>query len=125
LFSVLAALPELHHVAGFRVRINWTMRKAPARFRARLRTQFLVAAAFGGSDGSSARQLFHLMTSEFALVFILAAASIIGNQIVTAGQLHVDLGEGVFDTVARIDQSVVDTDRIKRQRDNYRQEYQK
>ena len=48
----------------------------------------------------------------------------IGNQIVATCQLHVDLSKPIFDAIAKIDESVVDTNGIKNYRDNQREENQ-
>jgi len=49
----------------------------------------------------------------------------IRNQVMTPRQLHINLGKGIFDPVARIHQAVVDTDHEQHQRNDYGQEYQK
>ncbi len=46
----------------------------------------------------------------------------IRNQVVTPGQLHVNLRETVFNAIAKIDQTIVDANCIKDYRDNYREE---
>ncbi len=46
----------------------------------------------------------------------------IWNQVIATCQLHVDLSERIFDAIAKIDESVIDTNCIEDYRDNYREE---
>jgi hypothetical protein len=37
----------------------------------------------------------------------------IGNQVMTPGELDVNLGERIFDAISEIDQTIVDADRVE------------
>jgi hypothetical protein len=46
-------------------------------------------------------------------------------QVVTPGELDVDLGKCVFDAISRVDEIIIDRDSVGDDRDDYREENQK
>jgi len=45
------------------------------------------------------------------------------DKVVSSGQLHVNLGEGIFDTISQIDQTIVDADSVHDYGGNQCEEY--
>jgi len=127
---------ELHHILiRFQIRISFRKGKKTSERAAKQalgRTEFLYGIGVGrirlGSLEIRHSSIAGIDDGVECFAFMLHVTfdgfDEIGNQVITTGQLHVDLSESVFYTVAKVDQTIVNANCVEHQRGNYREEYQ-
>ena len=133
-FGTRQFLLQLHHVLiRLQIRISFREGKKTSERAAKEalgRTEFLYRIGVGRVRFGSLEIRYGSITGTddgvecFAFMLHVAFDGFdeIRDQVVTPGQLDIDLRESVFDAIAKIDQTIVDANCIKDYRGNYREE---